>query len=249
MEARRGGGGGGGGAPNGWPLGLQPLNVRLRVLEHHIRLGDASPFLISTPSISSQSSSDLDTESTGSFFPEKSTTLGTLIGIRSRSQSNQPLGVSTVQLLQSHEHMKKRNGAQRHGCWCALILCCSSSNMASTEESVSPSLAHLLELERRAALSQRQEGMHEGVGEGDDDDYGIEESANTLFDDEGILPPQPYGAPPLKSILQQSSTSSTASSYLSADWSASIPIVRRRKRYQASQSRFHTSLCPSLWKS
>ncbi|ONK66206.1 uncharacterized protein A4U43_C06F5330 [Asparagus officinalis] len=35
----------------------------------------------SSPTNSSPSSSDLDTESTGSFFPDRSTTLGTLMGV------------------------------------------------------------------------------------------------------------------------------------------------------------------------
>ncbi|CAA6664807.1 unnamed protein product [Spirodela intermedia] len=42
------------------------------------REGEVIP---SSPTISSPSSSDLDTESTGSFFPDRSTTLGTLMGV------------------------------------------------------------------------------------------------------------------------------------------------------------------------
>ncbi|XP_010271274.1 PREDICTED: uncharacterized protein At3g17950 [Nelumbo nucifera] len=41
----------------------------------------------SSPSISDVSSSDLDTESTGSFFHDRSTTLGTLMGVSFRSGS------------------------------------------------------------------------------------------------------------------------------------------------------------------
>ncbi|GMI99503.1 hypothetical protein like AT3G17950 [Hibiscus trionum] len=46
-------------------------------------LGPASDLLPppSSPTISSVSSSDLDTESTGSFFHDRSTTLGTLMGV------------------------------------------------------------------------------------------------------------------------------------------------------------------------
>ncbi|XP_020089788.1 uncharacterized protein At3g17950-like [Ananas comosus] len=51
--------------------------------------------LPSSPTNSSVSSSDLDTESTGSFFPDRSTTLGTLMGVsfpdlRARAARAQP---------------------------------------------------------------------------------------------------------------------------------------------------------------
>ncbi|GMJ06640.1 hypothetical protein like AT3G17950 [Hibiscus trionum] len=42
---------------------------------------DPASDLPSSPTISSVSSSDLDTESTGSFFHDRSTTLGTLMGV------------------------------------------------------------------------------------------------------------------------------------------------------------------------
>ncbi|XP_043695105.1 uncharacterized protein At3g17950-like [Telopea speciosissima] len=57
----------------------------------------------SSPSISSVSSSDLDTESTGSFFHDRSTTLGTLMGVsfpaiaaRVPSQRENHVGVAIV---------------------------------------------------------------------------------------------------------------------------------------------------------
>lgn len=285
----------------GWPLGLQPLHMHIQMLNvmsratrsreagsfsynmthhhHHRQLrymqGDISPFFLSTytPSISSLSSSDLDTESTGSFFPEKSTTLGTLIGIHSRSQRRQPITMDnvTTQLLQS-KHMTK---SQRlHACWCALTLimkcACPNSDVNPIQESLSPSLAHLLELERKAAHTQfpqeestfqcetsdledsNDQSSHstkdlahfDGVGECS---HAQSTSTNTLFDGDGILPPKPFGAP-LKDALHEFSTSLTTSSYISSDWSASALTLKKEKHYHASQGRLHTSLCPSFCK-
>ncbi|KAI5593211.1 hypothetical protein POPTR_004G048201v4 [Populus trichocarpa] len=68
-------------ASNGWPLGL--MSTRLRVMET-IQAAPAEPYSlrIRSSSFSSFSSSNLDTESTASFFQDKSVPLGRLIGIR-----------------------------------------------------------------------------------------------------------------------------------------------------------------------
>ncbi|KAJ6707097.1 hypothetical protein OIU85_027448 [Salix viminalis] len=68
-------------ASNGWPLGL--MNTRLRVMET-IQAAPAEPYSsrIRSSSFSSFSSSNLDTESTASFFQDSSVPLGRLIGIR-----------------------------------------------------------------------------------------------------------------------------------------------------------------------
>ncbi|MED6222459.1 hypothetical protein PIB30_064698 [Stylosanthes scabra] len=71
--------------PSGWPLGLGFLNIRLRVTEATSAAAPVEPFSsMHAPSISfsSFSSSNLDTESTASFFQDKSVSLGRLIGIR-----------------------------------------------------------------------------------------------------------------------------------------------------------------------
>ncbi|KAK6917607.1 hypothetical protein RJ641_018358, partial [Dillenia turbinata] len=69
--------------PIGWPLGLGNMNMRLNVVESLLAAGgpDLSLHARST-SFSSFSSSDLDTESTASFFQDNSVSLGRLIGIR-----------------------------------------------------------------------------------------------------------------------------------------------------------------------
>ncbi|XVE76357.1 hypothetical protein DITRI_Ditri12bG0165700 [Diplodiscus trichospermus] len=69
----------------GWPLILQPLNARIGLVRNRDFSGSVSftTLLTASPSFSSISSSDLDTESRGSFFHDKSIRLGSLIGISS----------------------------------------------------------------------------------------------------------------------------------------------------------------------
>ncbi|KAL2473651.1 putative protein-like [Forsythia ovata] len=76
--------------PSGWPLGLGNMNVRFRVAESSMTATTGA--YISRPirssSFSSFSSSNLDTESTASFFPDRSVSLGRLIGIQPRNRGN-----------------------------------------------------------------------------------------------------------------------------------------------------------------
>ncbi|KAK7302827.1 hypothetical protein RJT34_13724 [Clitoria ternatea] len=67
----------------GWPLGLGFLNMRLGVVES-LPATSMEPYQLHVPStsFSSFSSSNLDTESTTSFFQDKSVSLAQLIGIR-----------------------------------------------------------------------------------------------------------------------------------------------------------------------
>ncbi|XP_027348345.1 uncharacterized protein LOC113859878 [Abrus precatorius] len=71
--------------PIGWPFGLGILNImRLRVAESPPSAPAESYSLhIPSTSFSSFSSSNLDTESTASFFQDNSVSLGHLLGIRS----------------------------------------------------------------------------------------------------------------------------------------------------------------------
>ncbi|XP_022777337.1 uncharacterized protein LOC111318728 [Durio zibethinus] len=76
---------------NGWPLGLQIMNMRLRLQE---RLQAAAPVVgpyslhIPSSSFSSFSSSNLDTESSASFFQDNSVSLGKLIGFRQHDRGS-----------------------------------------------------------------------------------------------------------------------------------------------------------------
>ncbi|CAH1448495.1 unnamed protein product [Lactuca virosa] len=69
--------------PNGWPLGLGSMNMRLSV-EGVVDAREPSTFHGPCSSFSSFSSSNLDTESTVSFFQDNSVSLGRLIGIKPR---------------------------------------------------------------------------------------------------------------------------------------------------------------------
>ncbi|XP_010057368.2 uncharacterized protein LOC104445244 isoform X1 [Eucalyptus grandis] len=70
----------------GWPLGLEIMNLRLRLFES-LQSATIDPQSFRAPStrLSSISSSGLDTEtdqSSASFFQDSSVSLGRLIGIR-----------------------------------------------------------------------------------------------------------------------------------------------------------------------
>ncbi|KAJ8761077.1 hypothetical protein K2173_000756 [Erythroxylum novogranatense] len=69
---------------SGWPLGLEIMNMRLRVIESS-QAALPEPYSLREPSLSfsSFSSSNLETESSASFFQDHSVSLGRLIGIRS----------------------------------------------------------------------------------------------------------------------------------------------------------------------
>ncbi|PON61363.1 hypothetical protein TorRG33x02_281870 [Trema orientale] len=69
--------------PSGWPLGLEIMNVRLQVIGSSPSAA-VERYSLHAPSdsFSSFSSSNLDTESTASFFQDHSVSLGRLIGIR-----------------------------------------------------------------------------------------------------------------------------------------------------------------------
>nr|XP_012573612.1 uncharacterized protein LOC101511791 isoform X2 [Cicer arietinum] len=70
----------------GWPLGLSFLNMRLRVAESLPAASSVEPYQLHMPmpctSFSSFSTSNLDTESTASFFQDNSVSLAQLIGFR-----------------------------------------------------------------------------------------------------------------------------------------------------------------------
>lgn len=68
--------------PGGWPLGLERLTTRLRAMETSQAVATTPNSIhMQSDSFSSYSSSQLDTESTISFFQDHSITLGSLIGI------------------------------------------------------------------------------------------------------------------------------------------------------------------------
>ncbi|CAL9228893.1 unnamed protein product [Arabidopsis halleri] len=99
----------------GWPLGLRPVNARIggltRGAHHHeqVSAGSISFTSLLSPSPSSHSSSDLDSQSMGSFFRDRSYTLGNLIGISSflelSRRSNRTRNDQSA-AARNHQHQK-----------------------------------------------------------------------------------------------------------------------------------------------
>ncbi|KAI4296799.1 hypothetical protein L6164_036722 [Bauhinia variegata] len=101
--------------PIGWPLGLGFLHMRLRVAESLPAAASVQPYHLHVPSLSfsSFSSSNLDTESTASFFPDNSVSLGRLIGIRpgERGQSSRMYFPSSLRFEARERTVAKGSGS------------------------------------------------------------------------------------------------------------------------------------------
>ncbi|KAK8657094.1 hypothetical protein V6N13_035351 [Hibiscus sabdariffa] len=163
-------------------------------------LGPASDLLPppSSPTISSVSSSDLDTESTGSFFHDRSTTLGTLMGVsfpaitfRAPSRhhgetqtTSDGSGSATASKPKKRRALTaafgaERLGRQRRKWW----------QICRDGDSKPASLGEFLEVERRFGDGAFYGGAAEleGVmGTADDARNG-----RSLFADGRVLPPHP----------------------------------------------------------
>lgn len=171
----------------GWPLGLQPLNVRVG-----LGFGRSNNFsgsisfntlLTGSPTSSTDSSSDLDTESTGSFFHDKSITLGSLIGVSSIVElSKRSVRVTKV------ESPKDKKGCNKSRTW--LFSLCSRDTTDADNTTSPPSLGHFLAAERRAANDNRR-NQSPYI-------YGLDEFAfsqansepNSLFLNGQVMPPR-----------------------------------------------------------
>lgn len=216
---------------DGWPLRLNPLHVRDRIMENHM-LTEPNAFsslIAVSPSISSDSSSDLDTESTGSFFYDKSITLGNLIGLQS------DLAVST-RVIDGQEHPSsetprrhKRNSRSKS--WWGL---CGSSG-GCNETNMPPSLGQFLEVERRVAASNRREKMYLNMMY---DEFAAGQTtfdSNPLFADGQILPPLPANQIPSVSRDQ----ADIHPSWAPAEWFTG-DINSRRSSIRAHHHRNHS---------
>ncbi|XP_073059827.1 uncharacterized protein At3g17950-like [Primulina eburnea] len=139
----------------------------------------------SSPSASSLSSSDLDTESTGSFFHDGSTTLGTLMGVtlqaitfRAASQRENSLSAVTVG-RRSRKPEKFRGGVvtrKRRRWW---MLCGEEGDAARRA-----SLGEYLEVERRFGESSSVAvELEEGIV------LGQPRNGRALFAEGRVLPP------------------------------------------------------------
>ncbi|XP_073143132.1 uncharacterized protein At3g17950 [Henckelia pumila] len=155
---------------------------------NHLMLDPANDMLPppSSPSDSSLSSSDLDTESTGSFFHDGSTTLGTLMGVtlqaitfRAASQrENSSISAAAVG-RRSRRPEKVRGGGvaarQRRRWW---MLCGEEGDAARRA-----SLGEYLEVERRFGDGSVAVELEEGIV------LGQPRNGRALFAEGRVLPP------------------------------------------------------------
>ncbi|XP_043698547.1 uncharacterized protein At3g17950-like [Telopea speciosissima] len=173
---------------DGWPLGLQPLNVRVGLVRNRDYSGGSISFntlLTGSLSSSTDSSSDLDTESTGSFFHDKSITLGNLIGVSNILElSERSVEGRRAQALRSKKSCKSKT-------W-FFSLCSRSDDSVNNHP---PSLGHFLEAERRATNDHRR-NQSPIIYEADEFARARNSSEPTsLFVDGRLAPPQSNSNP------------------------------------------------------
>ncbi|MQM19975.1 hypothetical protein Taro_052987 [Colocasia esculenta] len=180
----------------GWPLGLQPLNVRIGQVRNvdFSRSMSFSTLVSGSPTSSTDSSSsDVDTESTGSFFHDRSITLGRLIGITSILELS---GGSFSSRRQRQDSVRSRKGGQKPRSWFFFSLCARTTVDGETVAAdKAPSLGHFLAVERRASGSHRRNQVpvtYELVGV-PESQPAAESEPNSLFSNGCIAPPRPPG--------------------------------------------------------
>ncbi|KAL6275877.1 hypothetical protein ACE6H2_019478 [Prunus campanulata] len=177
----------------GWPLGLQPMHVRVGLAQNNEFSGSVSfnTLLTGSPTSSTDSSSDLDTESTGSFFHDRSITLGSLIGINNILElSRRSLrGRKTDQVCKDR---KSNNTTKFRLCFFSLCSRDSTDGEIVNKNNHPPSLGHFLAVERRAANENYRENP---PIYGPDDEVALADhqpatQPNSLFVDGQVAPPQ-----------------------------------------------------------
>ncbi|KAG6504341.1 uncharacterized protein LOC121987693 [Zingiber officinale] len=166
----------------GWPLGLQPLNLRIDLVRNvDFSRSNSLSTLITTSSYSS--SSELDsTESAGSLFRDRSITLGSLIGITGL------LDLSSRSLRrrrpENSSRIKKKINCGDHKAakhWFSSLLCAKLAQLGGEVASSAPSLGHLLEAERRAG-DAHQTSRRTGIA--------------IAYELEGLAPGRHFGSEP-----------------------------------------------------
>ncbi|KAH7542465.1 hypothetical protein FEM48_Zijuj02G0076700 [Ziziphus jujuba var. spinosa] len=174
----------------GWPLGLQPINVRVGLGRNNDFSGSVSfnTLITGSPTSSTDSSSDLDTESTGSFFHDKSITLGSLIGVTSILE----LSRRSLRGRKAEDNCKeKKNNNGKSRIWFFSLCSRNSTDAEIVNNNNGPSLGHFLAVERKAANECRRNQMSPNI-------YGPDEFSvpqhvsepNSLFVDGRVAPPR-----------------------------------------------------------
>lgn len=137
----------------GWPLGLlHPVNARIELVRNSENAGSISfnTLLTASPSLSTRSSSDLDTQSTGSFFPDNSTTLGSLMGVSSIVE------LSRRSLRGTKTELSKSNNKCKFSSCLFCFRSRSRNSEAQSHKNNPPSLGQFLAVERRVANETRR---------------------------------------------------------------------------------------------
>ncbi|XP_057536399.1 uncharacterized protein At3g17950-like isoform X1 [Amaranthus tricolor] len=171
----------------GWPLGLQPLNVRIglgRGTDYFGSMSFNTTMLTGSPTSSTDSSSDLDTESTGSFFHDRSITLGSLIGVSSILElSRRSIRGRRPEPLKVKKPCKSKP-------WIFSLCSRDSIDVKSTTNNT-PSLGQFLAVERRAANNEQRRNQSHNVFVPDEISLAQPlAEPNSLFVDGHVAPPQ-----------------------------------------------------------
>lgn len=168
---------------DGWPLGLRLMNARVGLAGNHDLSASVSFNTLRThsPSSFNDSSSDLDTESTGSFYHDKSITLGSLIGVSSIFElPRRSTKGNKVEILEDKKKYKSKP-------WLFCLSLCIKLRPDAVSLNSSPSLEHSLEAERRAPRNHR---IHNPTLYGLDDYSPIRpvSGTNSLFSSDQVAP-------------------------------------------------------------
>ncbi|XP_058099199.1 uncharacterized protein At3g17950-like [Magnolia sinica] len=162
----------------GWPLGLQPLSMRIGMVRNRDLSGSISfsTLITSSPASSSFSSTEFDIESTGSFFHNNSITLGNLIGTASI------LDLSGRRSIRRGGRPENKKNYKPKTWFCLCTRACADADGANNP----PSLGHFLEAERRVAdtCGRNRNSIGNQLSEFP------ESRSNSLFVDGRIAPPQ-----------------------------------------------------------
>ncbi|KAG5253719.1 60S Ribosomal protein [Salix suchowensis] len=169
----------------GWPLGLQPLNARVGIAGNGDFSGSRSFNTLLTVSSSTDSSSDLDTESTGSFFHDRSVTLGSLIGVSNILElSRKSTRTRKVEVAEDKKSCKPKT-------WIFSLCSRDTTDAKISVNNYTPSLGHLLAVERRAAGEYRRNHSHVIYGSHDELELAQPVTEpNSLFVNGHVAPPR-----------------------------------------------------------
>ncbi|KAH9316150.1 hypothetical protein KI387_024777, partial [Taxus chinensis] len=171
---------------------LERSGLKVETMEHE-RVAEPNlmdAMTVASPSLSSYSSSDLDTESTGSFFYDKSITLGSLMGLKSDVGLSTRVIVHGQELPSEEPEVPRKNTRSKKSfkSWWRL---CRNRDDYDCHRNANPSLGQFLEVERRSSVSDNRGGrMYIDVIYDDFTGGQAFSDRNLLFSEGRILPPQ-----------------------------------------------------------